>query len=143
MLLKGRCKITAIIYDGKTIAADRRMTRDDRISGEMKKIHKWSDGYWAAAGRLDDACEFADWLEDRTYKFKPHTGFQAVYSESGRVYEILRSLIPMPALAPLGIGSAGTDCELLVRLGYTGKEAIEAVKKVHPTVGGKIDVVTI
>lgn len=135
--------MTACIYDGETFAADRRLTREDRISGEMKKLFKWSGGYWMAAGRYDDFCEFPNWLEDRTYKFKPHTGFQALYSEDGKVYEIIKTLIPMPAIIPTGLGAGGLDCELLVRLGYTGKEAIEAIKKIHPTVGGRVDVVTI
>lgn len=135
--------MTAIIYDGKSIAADRRLTKDERLAGTVKKIWKWSHGVWAAAGRYDDSIEFPKWLEDRDYKFKPHKNFHAIYTEGKKVYELIWTLIPMPAQIPLGIGIAGHDCELLCLLGYTAKEAAEAVKKVHTAVGGKIDVVTL
>lgn len=83
------------------------------------------------------------WIEDRDYKFKPHRGFHGLFTEDGKVYEIQSDLIPMVADIPLGIGSGGTDCETLCRIGFTGKEAVAAVSKWNVTVGGKIDVVKV
>lgn len=49
----------------------------------------------------------------------------------------------MPAYVPTGVGGAGLDAELLVKVGFTARQAVKALMKVHPTVGGKIDVVKI
>lgn len=135
--------MTCIIYDGTSIAADRLLTKDDKIYGEEKKIKKWSKGIWASAGRVDDAIDFAHWLEDNEYDFNPHKDFDALYTEDNQVFQVQRNLIPMPAYAPTGIGTAGLDAELLVKVGFTARQAVKALMKVHPTVGGKIDVVKI
>lgn len=135
--------VTCIIFDGKTIAADRLLTRDDKIYGEEKKILKWSRGVWASAGRVDDSADFPNWLEDRDYDFQPHKSFDAIYTEDGEVYHIQDNLIPMPAYVPTGIGVAGEDAELLVKVGFTARQAVKALMKVHVTVGGKIDTVKV
>src|ERR1700676_3130533 len=109
--------MTVIIYDGKSIAADRQLTREDKISGEEVKINQWSKGYYSSSGRYDDAILFALWLEDRGFKFKPHKSFQGIYSEDSVVWEVLPELIPMPAAVPTGLGSGGPDAECLVRNG--------------------------
>lgn len=113
------------------------------IVGEYQKLYRWSGGYYATAGRLDDGVDFVNWLEDRTYNFKPHKNFQAIFTEDKLVFEIVHTMIPMPAIAPLGLGTSGSYCEILVRSGLTGKQAIEVMKKIDPTVGGKIDVVEV
>ena len=135
--------MTAIVYDGKTLAADRLLTKEDRIVGYMKKIDHWSGGVWACAGRLDDHEEFKFWLENREYNFKPHRNFQGIFSEDGKMYEILCTMVPMPVIPPIGLGIATDLLESLCTLGYTAKQAVEAAKKIYTTVGGKIDVVKI
>lgn len=135
--------MTAIIWDGKTLAADRKLTREGCISGYEKKISKWSKGYMASAGRYDDFILFKEWVEDRDMKWRPHENFQGIFTEGLKVFEVIKTLIPMPAIAPLGIGSGGVFCELLVREGYTAKEAVQAVGRFMTSVGGKVDVVTI
>lgn len=135
--------MTAIIWDGKTLAADRKLTREGCVSGYEKKISKWSKGYVASAGRYDDFIMFKQWVEDRDIKWKPHGNFQGLFIEGKQVFEVIKTLIPMPVIAPFGIGSGGVFCELLVRECYTAKEAIQAVSRFMISVGGKVDVVTV
>lgn len=135
--------MTAIIWCGKTLAADRKLTREGCISGYQKKISKWSKGYVASAGRYDDFIMFKQLVEDRDIKWRPHSNFQGIFTEGKHVFEVLRTLITMPAIAPFGIGSGGVFCELLVREGYTAKEAVQAVSRFMTSVGGRVDVVTV
>ena len=126
-----------------SIAADRLILKDDKIVGEKKKINKWSHGVYATAGNEEDNIAFLEWLEDREYDFSPGKNFDALYTEDGQVYQIQRNLVPIPAYVPTGIGAAGSDAELLCKVGFTARQAIKAIMKISPLIGGKIDTVKI
>lgn len=135
--------MTCIIYDGATIAADRLITKEDKIVGEEKKIHKWSRGIWAASGNVEDGISFAEWLEDRDFDFTPSKNFDCLFTDDGKVFQVQRNLIAMPAYIPTGIGVAGSDAELLCKVGFTARQAVKAIMKISPLIGGKIDTVKI
>lgn len=136
--------MTAIVYDGKTLAADTQLfNRQYNIAGYQKKIFKWSKGYWAAAGSVGDEKGFSTWLEKRSTRPQLSKGFEALYSEDGEVFAIEKGLIPETACTPHGIGSAGNDCEVLCRVGYTAVNAIKAVMKWNISCGGKVNSVNV
>lgn len=117
---------------------------NDRVAFYSKKIHKWSKGYWASAGRYEDAVAFANWLENSKYKFNPTKTFHALFTEDGEIYEIGYRLISMRVKdTQIGIGSGGETCEILMGEGYSAKDAVKRSMKWHTSVGGKIDVIDI
>lgn len=135
--------MTAVVYDGVSIAADRRIMADNTISGYRKKIIKWSKGYFAFAGSLTDAILYKQYLEDETDEFDSKS-FHALVVEDGKVYEAMNpDYILVPAFNPTGLGSGGIQAEVLCRVGYSAKDAVSAVMKWDQTCGGKIDVLEI
>lgn len=135
--------MTAIVYDGKTLSADRKFSSEGVFKGYDKKLHRWSRGWYAASGKYDDLTMFPMWLEDRDVRWKPKGSFNGLFSEGKKVFEVMYSLVPMKCVPPIGIGSGGEFCEILCHEGYTGKEAIKAVSKYVYSVGGKIDSVEV
>lgn len=134
-------KLTAVIYDGKSIAADTLyIERKWNIAGYQTKLFKWSRGIFATSGKAREGDLFKQWLETDGYKFEPSNDFEGIYTEDGKVYYITNELIPEPATVPTGIGTGGEACEVLVRAGFSGKDAIKEVKKWNVSVGGKIEV---
>lgn len=135
--------MTVIAYDGKTLAADRQITTGSMIDGYMKKILKWSGGVWSSSGRLTDERLFAEWLEDRNFRFKPYKDFQALFSENGVMYEVDHSVVPYKARPPAGLGDGGRAAQLLMNVGFTAKQACIEVCKHNVYCGGKVDSVDV
>jgi hypothetical protein len=135
--------MTAVVYDGTSIAADRRIMADNTISGYRKKIVKYKKGYFAFAGSLTDAILYKDYLNGKTDNFDSKS-FHALIVTDGKVYESMTpDYILVPAFVPTGLGSGGIQAEVLCRVGYSARDAVQAVMAWDQTVGGKIDVVTV
>ena len=131
--------MTAVVWDGKTLAADRKITAGNTLSGYRKKIIKWSGGYFAYAGVLTDAILYKQFLEDDIETFESD-GFHALVVMGKQVFEVTApDYVFLPVFIPTGIGSGGVQAEVLCRVGYTAKKAIAAVCKWDTSCGGKID----
>ena len=136
--------MTAVIFDGKTLAADRRVMAGNAIvSDDCLKIEKWEKGYFAIAGIHGTSDMVRKWLERKGEITCKKGDIEVLYTNGNHVYYFKAGSYPYEAFVPYGIGSGGTDCEALCRIGYTGKDAIKQVMKYIPSVGGKIDVVRI
>lgn len=135
--------MTSIIWDGKTLAADRQITAGSIITGYSKKIDTWSKGYFAVAGAVKYVEPFRLWLEKKT-RFQPAKNkFLALYSIGKKVYYCDDDFQPYEAFVPYAIGDASDVAEALVKAGFTAREAVKELSKYCITVGGKIDVVRV
>ena len=131
--------MTAVVFDGKVLAADRRIMAGNTVSGSRKKIIKWSEGWFAYAGDVAESLLYKQYLNEELENFESDS-FHAIVVKNGKVYEAQPpEFILMPVFIPTGIGSGGSEAEVLCRVGYTAKEAIAAVCKWNKSCGGKID----
>lgn len=130
------------MYDGKSIAADRQVTAGSFIFGYQKKIQRWSKGYYAVSGRVQDVGVFHQWLEKKI-RFKPSKSFSAFYTIGKTVYYIGDDLIAYKAFVPYALGDGSDVAEALARTGMSAKDVVKEMRRQCISVGGKIDVIDI
>jgi len=134
--------MTVAIFDGKSLAADRKVTLGHRVVGYVKKIEEWKKGYYVIAGQETENSLIREFLNEGI-SFKPKKGFQCIFSKGKDVFHIGEDLVSYPVYSPWGIGSGGDDAEVLCRVGYTAEEAARTVCTWNTVCGGKIDVVKV
>lgn len=136
--------MTTIVYDGKTIACDSRVSGNytfDRI----KKLHRVGNLVFGTCGRVSSAMAFIEWAKDRT-KAKPKIDDDFEVLEvhpSGKVYSYDHNFTKCPEVAPCAIGSGSPFAMAAI---LCGKDAIGAVKvaiKLDQNSGGKVQSIKI
>lgn len=134
--------MTTVVWDGKTLAADRRM------AGFMTtcKIFPFDGGYIAGAGAMDQLAEVALWMqkggdkprlpEDAESEFLVIRGKRAFWL----TWPYLREIRIREPFAALG---SGADYALgALAMGADARRAIQVAAQFDPHTGGGIDAVT-
>ncbi len=134
--------MTIIVYDGKTIAADRQATTESVISGFVKKLEIYKGGIFACTGSMTDGPKFKLWLEKNT-ACNLSKQFNALFTRTGKVYIANHKLEVWEAFIPSAIGSSWEAAEMLVRSGMSAKEAVRLICKYDIMCSGKVDSVNV
>lgn|ERR1700675_1096506 len=140
--------MTAIAYDGKVLAADRKVTAGHETVGYRRKLLQYNDGrvkgWFATSGDYVSGELFEQWINGKLKKFpKVDKDFAALFTAGSCVMYVDRQGVPYEAFKPECIGNGGRACEVLIRQGLTAVEAIKRVSKFNQTVGGKIDFIKV
>ena len=138
--------MTTIAWDGKTVAADSRVTRGDHvIPGEanLRKIIHLRDGsVFAGSGVLENINLALNWIEDGMPERKPTIkeamrGF--VVNHDGEVFEFSEALILDRCYAPFfAIGSGDQYALAAMHLGCDARRAVEVAATFDTGTGGEI-----
>lgn len=137
--------MTVIVWDGKTMAADR-MLSFGSVHLIATKIHK-SHGYlFGASGDSDHSAEIIAWFRDhlagveRSYPTDLDCTMLAV-SPSGEAMIFCRKEFPIFVSAPVAIGSGVEVALTAMKLGKTAKEAAQIACELCPTCGCGVDAI--
>ena len=136
--------MTIAIWDGKSIAADRQVTgSDDSIMCYLKKIEKWKHGYWVMCGSVQNFQHVERYF--KTGKRPPHRikNLGVLFSRGKKVYVMDEDFQEWEAAEGEAIGTGIAAARVLVKEGYTAKQAAKVICKHYVTCGGKVDVVDI
>jgi hypothetical protein len=137
--------MTIAIYDGKSIAADRQITVNGKVQGYECKFEKWSKGVFVLAGKGLHVPLFKKFLETGKPFDANKSTFHVIYTKKKQVWGCDDDFQPfrLENLAPWGIGNAGSDAEVLCKIGFTAEDAARKVCEFDIFCSGPIDVVHI
>lgn len=137
--------MTTVVWDGRTLAADRRM------AGHMStcKIFPIDGGYLAGAGLMDHLVEVAAWLQEGGDKprlpedSEPESEFLVVRGREAfwLSWPYLREVRIREPFAALGSGSEYALGALA--MGADARAAVEVAAQFDPHTGGGVDAVDI
>lgn len=139
--------MTTIATDGKTVAADGRITADFIDSDEAIKIVEIRGEIVGTRGDCDLGEAYLDWVSagsDPDHKPDVPEEWDADFFEAlhvsrlGVFYVGGRNFAKIKMEAPMAIGSGGVLARTAMRLGKTPKEAVEFAITLDPHSGGKI-----
>lgn len=130
--------MTTIAWDGKTLAADRRVVRGSVRVGTTGKLLRLSDGRLTAfSGLLCHREGFLEYAEGRR-ACPPSGEYTAIIVElDGRVFRYEEGLGRIQENGPGGIAAAGSGLEFALAAMLCGRSAAEAV-----AVAAQLDIYT-
>ena len=142
--------MTIIAWDGKTLAADRRVTQASYKGYSATKIHAWDGGLCGFAGDLDTGVTLLAWLHAGA---DPNT-FPQIQSEDpstllviyadGQVAQYGRTPFPMYMEGPFhAVGSGRSYALAAMHLGKNAKRAVEVACALDAGCGNGIDTLTL
>jgi len=139
--------MTVVVWDGKSIACDSRMT-GGFIQDNTKKIFKVGNRYVGIAGSYSAALLALQWMKDKTQdkpklEIKEDNEFEAIEIRDGRCYYYDENLIEHEVFAPYAIGSGCQLAMAAMWLGHDAKTAVNTAKKFDESCGGKTKVIKI
>lgn len=135
--------MTAIAYDGKTLAAERQVTAGEVIVGYRKKIFKWSKGVYAIAGAETSLPLVEEFLEKGS-DWEPEKGeIDCIFTKDGTVYYMNHKLVPEVCYVPWALGVYDRQMEALMKVGFSAKDVVKEACKWSLGCGGKVDVVEV
>ena len=124
--------MTVIVWDGKTLAADRRVSHGSTIGCPTVKLHRVDDGIIGLSGGTSDVAEFLNWYRKGAdfEKFPAHlrtdnNSFLALLVRKGGVYMFSSS--PFPSLCAGRYVAIGCGMEAALAALECGKDALGAV----------------
>lgn len=135
--------MTTIATDGKSMAADGRVTSCDMIfSEELVKIHRLADGRLvgiAGSGYFHEP--FLKWLEEGGEKPKLSDNFEGlVLHPDGTACTYDENCYRLPESLPTASGSGRPFALAAMDLGFSPEEAVKAAIRRDTQSGGKITV---
>jgi hypothetical protein len=144
--------MTVIVWDGKTLAADRLSGDDWTKTGRATKIHRMRGHLVGVAGIAAFCREFLSWFERGAdpadvpafQRDKDDYVHALVINPERKVYVYSRS--PYPLLREneiCAIGSGKEVAEAALYFGKTAKEAVEACNVICTGCGGGVDTLTL
>lgn len=137
--------MTTIAYDGRTLAADRRVsTSNGTRYAPVTKLRRLPDGRLVGCGgSLNDGIQFVDWLLDSARKeTRPRLdeSFRAlVIDADGRLLDYEQSLIPTEEGVPFAIGSGSAYARAAMACGKTAAEAVGVAERFDLFTGDGVD----
>jgi len=140
--------MTVIAWDGKILAADRRCTQGDIISGAFRKIHRLSDGQCiASSGPLDRCTAVLQWYVEGADPARwpacqngPEWVRLVVVYPNGRVQQYEQEPIPHEVSAPFMAWGSGRDIALgAMAHGATAIEAVRCASRLCATCGDGVN----
>jgi 20S proteasome alpha/beta subunit len=123
--------MTVIAWDGRILAADKRMSNGGLIN-TITKIFRFGDIVVATCGRVDQGLSMVDWVKNgRIIEKFPTTQQLSNFSpaavvENGRLY--VYESAPYPYLIEDQFWAAGSGRDFALAAMFLGKTAIEAVQ---------------
>lgn len=143
--------MTVIAWDGRTLAADRRMTSGWSVVGQVTKIFKCGDVLLALSGNYSHALAIKGWYLGGAERasFPPHTGDCAgrllVIHRSGRICEYDGTPDQQEYYAlynGVATGSGSNEALVAMYCGKTAREAVEIAGLFDVSCGNGIDTLT-
>ena len=139
--------MTTITWDGKTLAADSRVTDGCIEQVRCKKIHKAGEYIIAFCGDYAEGLAFVKWVKDgMVAERKPEDleDFGAlVVHPDGKVFEYTKRLIPLPCGCPTAAGSGRKSAMGALLAGANAVEAVKIAAKLDPYTGGPVQSFTV
>lgn len=139
--------MTTVVYDGKTLAADRQVTYG-RTKQLGTKVYRLKDVVVGICGDASKAIEVVDWLSRGSPKrgVPDDVGGMSlimVSLETGECWTMTGSLSRFPCHPPVSIGSGCMAALAALHCGATAVQAVEAASNVDIYTGGGVDYVDI
>ena len=142
--------MTIVAWDGKTLAADRRVVSSAYKGGETTKIHTWEGGLCGISGDLDTGVTLLAWLlagadAERYPQLQENdpSNLLVIYHD-GRVAEFGRSPVPMFMEQRFhAIGSGSKYALAAMYLGKSAKQAVEVACALDAYCGNGINTLTL
>lgn len=139
--------MTTLAYDGKTLAADRQITKGGARWSRTKKIHQLADGRWfAGAGSLDQCIAVRNWLDSGADPDEAPNAdeFEAlIVDPDGRVFCIGDGLQISEVEAPVAMGSGEQFAMMAMRCGANAREAVERTSEFDTNTCAVVDAVEV
>lgn len=134
--------MTTIATDGKTMAADTRLSGSYIEQFEAVKLFRIGGVVYGVAGEDWSHCmAYVDWVKGgRSEDCKPTNAseFNALFVENGKVYLEGASLRPIENGSLNAIGSGKSFAMGAMLAGATPAQAVKIAMKLDPITGGKI-----
>lgn len=144
--------MTCVAWDGKTLAADRRITSNGAVNTEMTKVHRREDGALIGmAGEMCTSSEFIRWfmandsevpMPELKAKVSPEECSAAIIVDpDGEVRAYDRDGWHVVESKHYAIGSGGLLARMAMRCGKSAARAVELASEFDIYSGGGVDVV--
>lgn len=140
--------MTTIAWDGKTLAADRRVTTEYGQISTICKIFKTDDFIFAGAGELSDMLELSDWLlhdgKKPTFRADGTHGMfisladgkvNLVVGKKPRIIEMIDNTCALGTGAGYAVGAMAT--------GANAEKAVKIASLFDCFTGDQVDTVTV
>ncbi|MGV3707992.1 MAG: hypothetical protein ACO1Q7_04060 [Gemmatimonas sp.] len=140
--------MSVIVWDGKTLAADRRITEGERIVGAVRKIDRINGCLVGAVGSLRGAVAMMEWFRKGTDSPMPDLGSEAVEMmvirpNFGGIWIYEKSYFPFECIGhQMAIGSGDTVALAAMHCGRSAAEAVEVCSLFCSDVGNGVDTLT-
>lgn len=143
--------MTIIVWDGKTLAADKRAVNAGYTGGVVTKIHRWAGGLCAFAGDYDLGMAMVQWLRGgcklSEYPARQRTEDNATFfviHRDGRFERYEREPIPLPfENLPQCTGSGRDYAYAAIYMGADARRAVEVACHFDSGCGNGIDTLTL
>lgn len=139
--------MTIIVWDGKTLAADKRATSSGFIGGIVTKIHRWDGGLCAFAGNFALGHAMVEWLRSgadvakfpAAQRTDDWVSFLVVHAD-GRVVRYEKEPVALPFENLPQVMGSGRDYALAaLYLGCDARRAVEVACAMDESCGNGID----
>lgn len=143
--------MTVIVWDGKTLAADKRAVSAGYGGGTVTKIHRWEGGLMGFSGDYDLGIAMLDWLRagaspsqyPQRQRTEDYTAV-IVVRRDGTVVRYEREPVPMPFQnVPQAMGSGRDYALAAIHLGCDARRAVEVACALDVGCGNGIDTLTL
>lgn len=139
--------MTTVVWDGKTLAADRQLTSDEVVRGGCSKIFNYKkDKYLSGCGCYYEITATAEYFKDIEKNDKPsieESEFILLDTKQKRVWMLDKRLIPITVDSPFAIGSGSHFALAALTMGLDAVSAIRLASKLDINTGGGIEFITI
>lgn len=144
--------MTTVAWDGKSLAADRRVTAAGTVVTEWTKVHKRSDGALiGVAGEMCTGSEFVRWfftndseapMPELKAKVSPdECAAIIIVDPDGEVRAYDRDGWHVVESKRYAIGSGANLAQMAMRCGKSAARAVELAAEFDIYTGGEVDVV--
>lgn len=140
--------MTTIAWDGKTLAADTLVSRNDAVSGYSVKAFKRGPVLAASCGSMALGQRFRDWFRSGMQGDVPLLALDddsacAIIIHDGRIIEWSGQQVPDVVAAPFAAWGSGAPYALgAMAAGATAEEAVRAAMMLDHHTGGEITVLS-
>lgn len=139
--------MTVIAWDGKTLAADRQVTRGDQVGSRIKLKRLESGAIFVFAGDSDRGLVLMDWFAKGkdpanwpAFQRAESGWVQVIIAEGGNLFEYNQEPVGIPVETPYWAWGSGASFALgALAMGATATQAVVAASKHCNTCGMGVD----
>ena len=135
--------MTTIVFDGKELVSDSRMTCDGHIESDVQKVFELKDGsLYAGAGTYEEILEVLEWIEDGSPRGRPKLeDFEGIHvKQDGSVFTCQSKLRWWRTAKPIAIGSGAKYARAGMECGLSGRKSVELAAKFDTGTGGALQI---